>query len=218
MSDYKKESQFLLLLDYLKSNPGIALSLSYALITMCGMFFSVGFYSQFDINILQFANFSDLMIIGIADPTAILTFLGGVVIAYATDRIMQVTYDSQQKWRDRPKGFKRSVMLFLIYTPKKAATVMMFLIAMFLIYAFLFVSWYAEWKGKRIKTIDSGQVLIVTEDASTSKVRTLLGTTANFVFTYNKEEDVAEIYPVEKVISLKPNPNIDDEKQAASVK
>lgn len=66
-TNHRQEKQIHLLLNYLKLNPGLAISISYLLLTLCGLFYSAAYYQEFNINILQFVEISVLLNIGIND-------------------------------------------------------------------------------------------------------------------------------------------------------
>jgi len=100
LSEYRRESQILLLMGYFRQHPGIVLSISYTLLTLCGILYSVRFYEQFDIAILKLANISDLLIFGLSEPAAILMFCGGLLVAIWFDLASRYYHKKHLKWRE----------------------------------------------------------------------------------------------------------------------
>lgn len=204
MSDYKKESQILQVLDFFNRNPGSALSIAYMLLTLCGIYYSFSFFAQFDIPILKLADISDILIAGIGEPAALLMFSGGILIAALSDFISQRSYDAQKRWRQKPPSAMRSLMLVVVYTPKRSQTVMLFTVGMFALYSFLFVFWYADWQGEQVKAGHGHKILLSGESVTTVEPMILLGSTTNYVVAYDVKAQQAGIYPVETLTLIKP--------------
>ncbi len=188
---------------YLRNNPGLALSVSYASLTMCGMLYSASFYHEFNVSILKLANISDLLIVGFSEPAAMLMFMGGLLVAWSADRVTLYFYRKQQLWQEKPKSIQRRVMMLLLYSPTKSSQVIVMMLMLFVMYAYLFVSEFAKWQSKRIKTGHGRQVLVHSQAAGIqSKSMILLGSTTEFLFVYDPTNERAEIIPVENIDKL----------------
>lgn len=200
MSEYNQQSQVLLLFRYFSKHPALALSIAYALLTLCGILYSSHFYDEFNISILKLANVSDLLISGLSEPAALLMFAGGLLVAISFDVFSKYTHRIQSKWRAQPKSFKRSLVLAVVYTPKKSEYVMLSVVSMFILYGYLFVLFFAQWHSKRIKDGHGEQIVIFSESLGTqSKQMTLLGATTGFLFAYDKNIEQAVILPIENI-------------------
>jgi hypothetical protein len=209
MGDYQKESQLLLLAEFFRKNPGVTLSIAYMLLTLCGIYYSLSFYEQFNIAILKLANMSDLMIIGISDPAAILLFCGGLLIAYVADFFSRLSYETKIRWQKKPRSVKRFLVLIVVYAPRTRATAMFFFLLIFVLYSYIFVFLYAEWKSEQVKLGKGQHIAISIEDDKQERKTILLGTTTNFVVTYDQKKKQSTVYPIEKVKMIQPI--IDDE-------
>ncbi len=208
MSEYRRESQTLLLLKYLRQHPGLALSISYALLTMCGILYSASFYNEFNVAILKLTNVSDLMIAGLSEPAALLMFAGGMLMAVSVDLLSRYFHKIETRWKEKPKSIKRAIVKTLVYTPKKSETIMLMTIGCFVLYAFIFVSEFAEWHSKRIKQGHGDKVMVTSQAVgSDAKELTLLGSTTHFVITYNADDDQVIIIPVENLDRLSTIPS-----------
>lgn len=195
----RNESQLKNLLDFASKNPGIALSAAYMLLTLCGLYYSYSFYSEFGIKVLKLANISDLLIIGISEPPAIVLFCGGLLIAYLSDYILKFHYRLDDKWRPKPNSLKRSFILAIAYAPKSRGSVLYLFLFTFVFYAYLFVSWFAQWQSNEIKNGHVAEVNILNISNMKQSSAVLLGTTTNFIFTYDLTMNTANVYPVDKI-------------------
>ena len=200
MSEYRQESQTLVLLSYFREHPGLVLSISYALLTLCGILYSASFYREFDLAILKLANVSDLLIAGLSEPAALLMFVGGLLVALSADYFTQFTHQVQARWREKPKSFKRTLMMMMVYTPKKSEHVMLMVIGIFILYAYVFVSLFAEWHSERIKQGYGNKIMVTSSVLGDEPQKlTLLGSTTNFLLTYNPEGDQVAVIPLDNV-------------------
>lgn len=204
MKEYQRESQFILLLEYFRRNPALMLSVSYISLTLCGIFYSKAFYKEFDIDILQFAEISDLLIIGISEPRALLMFAGGLLMAYGTDRLYQFSYDIKMKWHPKPKSFKRTLILYANYIPKHELTLLSGLVALFVVYGWIFVSLFAQWRADDIRQGNGEYYQIFGELHKTEQTMVFLGTTTNYILLFDDKIKKTVITPVENVTKLMP--------------
>lgn len=217
MTEEKYEIQTFKVLSFFQQHPGMVISISYVLLTICGIFYSWSFYEEFGVAILKLVNISDLLTAGIGEPAAILMFLGGFAVAIAAEYLSYYSHQIYTNWKSRPKGFLRSVIVTVLRSPTKNNQLLFMFILIFILYAQLFVSKYAEWQSKQIKQ-GNGDKLLIKSDAlaEQSQELILLGSTLNFVFTYNQPEDEVVIFPVENIVAMLPVR--DSEKKQATTK
>lgn len=200
----KLPGQLSSLLDFFQHNPGMALSIAYLLLTLSGIFYSISFYKAFGIDILKFSDISDFMIAGISEPAALLLFAGGLLVSLGFDRIGGVSYAIHQRWLNKPTSVKRRIILLCSYVPKDNVNRLITFLLMFIIYAFVFVSFYAQWRSEAIKASKNDFVVLnVAHLQEDIKVK-LLGTSANYVFTYDITRKKSLIIPLNAVRSIQP--------------
>lgn len=204
MGDYHQESQVLSLMGYFRKHPGLVLSISYALLTFCGILYSAKFYEEFDLDILKLANVSDLLIFGLSEPMALLMFGGAVIVAISFDWISIKSFKYRKKWQSNPPSLKRSFILFSLYAPKKSEVVMLLFLGIFALYGFVFVTWFAQWQSEQIKN-GSGDKIVVTGSSvgELPKQLTLLGSTTQFLITYDQTKEEALVLAIENIDTLK---------------
>lgn len=205
MLAYHQESQTKALMVFFGKQPGMMLSIAYLLLTLSGIFFSSIFYSKFDIPILKLADISDLLIAGISDPTAIVMFCGGIFVAIFSDWFFGFSYGRFHKWKVKPHSVKRTVVMMALYTPKTRIGVVTGILLSFIAYSFLFVSLFAEWRSEQIKSGQGDLVFLKTEKSNaTDKAVFLLGSTTNFVVTYDSHSKTSILTPIENIQQIIP--------------
>lgn len=173
------------------------------MLTLCGIFYSANFYQEFDIAILKLANVSDLLIAGLSEPAALLMFSGGLIVAFVADLTSQYLYRLRAQWETKPKSIRRTVITSLLYTPKRNDFAMLMTLGIFIIYANLFVSLFADWHSKQIKQGDGEKVMVQSKVlGSKAKKMTLLGSTTSFLLTYNPVDKQAVVIPIDNIDKL----------------
>ncbi len=219
MTEEKYEIQTFKVLDFFRQHPGMVISLSYVLLTVCGIFYSWSFYNEFDVAILKLANISDLLTAGVGEPAAVLMFFGGFLVAIGTEYLSYHSHQFYLKWKSKPKSVLRFIIVNFFKSPTKNNQLLILLVVLFILYAQLFVSMYAEWQSKQIKQ-GVGDKIIVSSDALDNREQELLllGSTTNFVFTYKQSEDEVSILPIENITKMLAVPDVEDKSLLEKIK
>ena len=212
--DFKPEYHLKLLALFFRRNPALVLSVSYLLLTLCGILYSASFYDEFNIKIMKLAQISDLLIVGISEPAAILMFSGGVLVAAVFDMLVLVSYPIHCRWQVKPPSVKRSIILFFNYVPKSRDSLFLIFVLVSVTYAHLFVSLYAEWRSEDIKSSDEGFFAIQTGSEPEPQKLKILGSTANLLFVYETERSEASIIAMEDLVKIRPIPDMENKEQA----
>lgn len=202
--DYKKQNLFSEAGVFFFKNPGFFISFLYVSLTLCGIFFSVSFYLEFDIKILKLADLSDMMTFGISDPAALIMFAGGIAVAWTGDYWFRRSYDIAQRWRDKPASLKKWFFLyFWARPPKTLANAVLTAFFFFVSYSFLFIALYADWRADLIKE-GSGDRVMIQLDGQAPRETSLLGSTKNYIIIYDNKTDTASVIMIEQLVSLQP--------------
>lgn len=205
MLAYNQESQIKALMVFFSKQPGMMLSIAYFLLTLSGIFYSSVFYSKFDIPILKLAEISDLLIAGISDPSAIVMFSGGIVVAVFSDWYYGFSAKQSYTWKAKPPSHMRTFMMVILYTPKTRISVVSGILFFFIAYSFVFVSLFAEWRSEQVKSGKGELVYIKTGTSkATDKAVFLLGSTNNFVITYDGISKTAILTPIDNIQQIVP--------------
>lgn len=211
MKEYNQEIQTTELIAFLRKHPGMMASLAYALLTLCGLIYSYAFYAKFNIPILKLADLSDMLIAGISEPAAILMFSGGIALAVISDLLFAVTYRARERWRKKPESLKKRLFLMLYYTPKRKIEVLGGLLFILIAYPIIFVELYAEHQSEQIKE-GTGSLVLLSSEKYQETPLFLLGSTTNFVITYDIATEKAVLTPIEEIKQIIPQKNqADDE-------
>lgn len=213
MDEVKPEYHLKLLALFFKRNPALMISVSYLLLTLCGILYSVSFYDEFNIKIMKLAQISDLLIVGISEPAAILMFSGGLVVAAAFDILVRISYPIHRRWIVKPPSVKRSIVLFFNYVPKSRDGLFLIFVFVSMTYAALFVSLYAEWRSEDIKSSKEGFVSIKTGTDSESQKLKILGSTTNLLLVYDATLNEASAIGMEDLVSIRPIALVDENAQ-----
>lgn len=138
-------------------------------------------------------------------------FLGGIVVAISSEYLGYYSHQFYLKWKSRPKGVLRWLIMKIFVSPTKSNHLLIILIGIFLLYGQMFVSKYAEWQSKQIKE-GVGTKIFISSDAlaGPGEELLLLGSTSNFVFGYNQTKAEVAILPIENIQKMMAVPEINE--------
>lgn len=191
------------LFKFLKESTGIAITIAYIALILSSMAYLHVLYKAFDISIGQYITFEDILATPIKNPDMIVIFCAIIILLYVADAGNRFRARQEIKYANKKKPFFLKILLPILWAPKKrnpnfkitAATVTISLAT----YIFVFALHEAE-------DLKSGQgtiVEIALADDTTVVNTTLLGTTINYVFTFNSDTKESVIYAVESVKTIK---------------
>jgi len=138
------------------------------------------------------------MAVGLSEPAALVMFLGGLVVSHIAQWTGFLMEDFIGKGRARPKGLARSVILGSLAGPQKESHQSAFLLLIFLMYAYLFVDRYAEWRSDKIIAGDGDTVMMI-PGSENQNAQSLLGSTSNFVIVYDHGDNKARVISIESI-------------------
>jgi hypothetical protein len=170
-------------------------TVSYLILTGIGMSFSGMYFYYFDINILEYSQISDFILIAFKDPFYILFFILTVGIAY-----LLYFWD---KWilKKFPK-FWRISHRFSPFSP--SANTYLFTYGLLIIaYTTQSAMIYGKYNAKNIKSGKGTPVKVYLttgiEPIETDSLPLLIGTTSSVVFLYHPNTKTTEIIPFNSV-------------------
>ncbi|MEA5405062.1 hypothetical protein VB776_19160 [Arcicella sp. DC2W] len=172
-------------------------TVSYLILTAIGMVFSVAYFLAFGINVLDYSQISDFILIAFKDPFYLifscLTILFTIGIYYFNKWAM-FKFPKLFTWQETKLGFKQSanyyffgyLLVLLLYIPEAAYL-------------------YSMYKSKEVKT-GKGQIVQVYYNSSSQIGKLpfpmLVGTTSNFIFLYHPETKTTEIVPFNNISKI----------------
>ena len=171
-----------------REHPGLAVSLAYAAATVIGMVSSYTLLSRFGINVFDYAEAGDFLVLAIRSPMASLSvILGGAValVALPLDRWMRRRvrlYDKlySLKWWERVSYHPIALVIY------------------FALYAWLGSLFYATEAERRLRSGATPPVTVALQSQEAPVSAVLLHTTRSYVFLLEPSGDV-RVVPVENV-------------------
>ncbi len=171
-------------------------TVSYLILTGIGMIFSGVYFFYFQINILEYSQISDFILIAFKDPFYLLFFVLTIIFIYLLYLL--------DKWslKTFPRFWKYRKGRFNIIKP----TANSYLVSYGLV-VLLYTSYVAIFYGKyKVKEIKSGKGIPVKmylttglEPIETDSLPLLIGTTSSVVFLYHPRTKSTEIVPFNSV-------------------
>jgi hypothetical protein len=188
---------------WLKDNPGLVLTGSYVLASLIGMAYVFQFYRRFRINVLEFTEVTDFLVVVIREPATIALALSSIPLYWIYMRTSMPWMNRLRKrWPrlagDPAKHPERLVMARRIAPYTQAAFIV--------VYAALFLLLFSAWQASRVRAGNYPKVTVElkaeTGISGQPITATLLGTTARFLFIYRPETRRAEAIPFDAIARL----------------
>lgn len=188
---------------FIRRSTGITIAIAYLVLLLSSMSYLHIVYSSLDINILQFVTFEDILATPIKNPDIIVTFFLLFLIFYFTDIGNRYRVRLQEKYAGDDVPFYAKLLKWIFWGPKKRKanirTVYFIISACLVIYVFVF----ASQEAKEVKKGEGSMVAITFADNTPPIKTTLLGTTSNYVITYDHKLGESTAYYVEAIHSIK---------------
>jgi len=191
---------------WLRENPGLVLSAIYVAASIIGVLYHFLFFRRFGVNVLEFSEASDFLMVVVRDPLTVALALLGVPFYLLYGALTMPL----SRWSRRHFAALRS-------TPEKRRKMhermrpwWPLMQGGFIgIYAILFVMVYSSWRAKQIRAGGFRKVAVEYKTDSPRPDGTLrleglglLGTTARFVFLYDQVNRRTEVVPLDAIARL----------------
>ena len=171
----------------LAENPALLVSGIYFLASLIGLVYSWFFLRAFGINVFQFAEISDFLLASLKEP---------FTWALAILAVLLVVSDNANSLRVQRRGPSR---LFGWYGSEGYRR-SNYLVLLFLVVASLYL--LASSKERAIRDGAGDSFIVHLSDSSAEKHRVLLGTTARFVFLYDRVSENVDVHPNESILMM----------------
>jgi hypothetical protein len=173
--------------DFFEKHPALLASAFYVAASVIGMFYSWAFLRHFDVNVFNYAQISDFLLASLKEPlTWALVFLSVVLVMFdnaSSRRVQRKTTRRWLAWYGSPRY--RRVNNFA---------------AVFMVLVFIYS--YATAQARDVKAGEGKVVNVEFSDGAAAVWSTLLGTTGQWVFLYDKDSRQVDIHPVESIHSI----------------
>ncbi|PHS20421.1 MAG: hypothetical protein COA86_00255 [Kangiella sp.] len=201
---YRPKINFSALFKFIVNHPGLVVFIVYAVIAIAGFIHVITFYRHFDLDVIIYLEIGDILVAGIKDPMVMLMVMGSFttifilwVIAY-----LQAPFSA---WLH--KKFNKGFFKFLPYLAGVVSNRSFWWTSIIVTipYFYLFISIHSEKKSISIKEGRTNVVLVQSDAISDRNQQfSILGTSINYIFLYNLNQQDTLIIPLENVTAIKP--------------
>jgi hypothetical protein len=205
-------------LETLRREPALAISITYLLVAMAGIFYDVSFYRKFDIPVLSLAQLGDFLTAGIQQPVALVLVASTFPLCWLFDRI-NTGYRRRQRIEltrlralEAPSPYERVRLNYLGWRVGQLWYTRLGYLAVIVAYGWMFVGFYADYRAAEAKEGDASQVLVWLNGEAEQPVTAprhawiYLGAVSNYVFVYDREAARSAILPVNAIARIEPIP------------
>lgn len=205
-------------LETLKREPALAISLTYLLVAMAGIFYDVAFYKKFAIPVLSLAQLGDFLTAGIQQPIALVLVASTFPICWLFDRINMRHRRRQRLEIERlrliavPRTYERWRLRYLEWRVRQIWEQRLAYLAVIVVYGWLFVGFYADYRAEAVKAGDAAEVRVWLngEAAPLAGAKSdrwiYLGAISSYVFVYDRAAPQAMVVPANAVARIEPFP------------
>jgi hypothetical protein len=180
----------------LREHPGLLLSLLYVAASTIGMWYSWEYLRRFGINVFEYAQIGDFLLVSLKEP------LTWVMVLFA---VLVVMFDNVMSRRVQRRGGPRWMRWYGTdrYRSLNAITAIAMMMVFLNIFATLQARQLLEGQGQQVR-------VEFAEDGGTTSAL-LLGTTGQFLFLYQPTTRTVTIHPHDNIreIRLPPLPKSD---------
>ncbi len=188
---------------FIRKSAGLTLALAYLVLLLSSMGYLYLLYNAFEINILQLVTFEDVLATPIKNPYMIFTFFWLFLIFYVADVGNRYRARLKEKYANGTAPLFPRIISAVFWAPKKrkANIRATFTVIVLALVAYVFV--FSLNEARHIKEGRGSQVAITFADEADILETTLLGTTTNFVLTYDDSSGESAVYYIEAIKSIK---------------
>lgn len=183
--------------DILRQHPGVLVTVIYGGVSLIGMLFSHSLFSHFGVNFFNYAEVSDFLLAALREPMTFVLAGGAVLVTL----LIHLISHFEQRWFAKHPPQSRIARAYQRSSSWAYSNVYVVL-AVFVLYSYLFLSLYGEWKSEQVKNGDGRRVTVELADTTKFGNAILLGTSNKFVFIYDQAGDRVNIIPNENISRL----------------
>ncbi|MCW8878518.1 MAG: hypothetical protein OQJ89_04920 [Kangiellaceae bacterium] len=186
-------------------HPGLLLTSAYAVVTFIGISYYYQYYRLFNIPILKLTDFSDILVAGVREPMVILMFLAALVTTLAYDKMIRVGARVQSELKQQEQTFSIRLRSLIVFAPKSNNVIYGLLVACLIFVLYFWIQILTSHRAEQILNGQANRVIIEKTDSKENKAEMiLLGTTTNYVISFNPTTGESVIDTIESIVSIKP--------------
>lgn len=172
---------------FLREHPALLVSAFYVAASIIGMFYSWAYLRRFGINVFNYAQISDFLLVSLKEP-----FTWALVLF----AVMLVLIDNASSRRVQRKGAHKWIRW---YGSPRYRFINNF-VAIYIVLSFIYI--FAIFKAEDAEEGKGKHVDVEFAEGQAVKTAILLGTTGQFVFLYDADTDRVDIHPIEGIHSI----------------
>lgn len=191
------------LFKFLRESPGIAISTAYLVLILSSMGYLYVLFVAFDINIVKYVTFEDILATPIKNPDILIAFVAVLFVLYTSDIGSRFRARQQIKYANQKMPLGNKILQMIFWGPKKRQSNIKVVVWVLIFCLTAYIILFANVEAERIKEGEGDHIEITLADEAKPIKSILLGTTVNYVFTYNPKTNESVIFSIESVQSLK---------------
>ena len=188
---------------FAKESTGLSIFIAYITMIMSSVTYLFVLYQGFDIQIFTYLTLEDILATPIKNPDIMLTFIVILLVIYLSDITNRYRARQEIKYFNKQKPIWIRILLTVFHMPKKRKANLKITVGTMYFCLVAYNIGFALIEEKGIKEGSGEQVEISLADATEPFQVTLLGSTMNYLFTYDHRSQASTIYYVEAIKSLK---------------
>jgi hypothetical protein len=204
------------ILDSLKREPALAITLGYLLVALAGIFYDDRFYGKFGVPVLSLSQIGDFLVAGIQQPMAIALVLSTFPVCWLMDKINARSRRRHAAELEQLRASAnhslpaRTRKMFLSWRVERRWYTQLMYLVVIVVYGGIFVGIYAEHHAEAVRRGEAPKVAIWLSGAEAALATkmggpwTYLGAVANYVFVYDPADRHAVILPVNGIARIEP--------------
>lgn len=186
-------------------HPGLLLTSAYAIVTFIGVSYYYQYYRLFNVPILKLTDFSDILIAGVREPMVILMFLAALITTLAYDKMIRAGAKIRSELKQQEQTLWIRVRSLIVFAPKNNNAIYGLLVACLIFVLYFWIQILTAHRAGQILNGQVNKVIIEKPDSKNSKAEMiLLGTTTNYVISFNPTTGESVIDTIESIASIKP--------------
>ena len=198
---------------FFRESTGLAMAVVYLILLLCSMVYLQVVFDAFGLNVFRYLSFEDVFATPLKNPKIIVLVLTLLITVFFADVVSRASARQQLRYIDTPKTPWLRLYLMLLWVPRSHKNNVRFVCVLSVLALSLQVALIANGEVERVQNGEGKRVKIILADNNQTLQATLLGTSNNYVFTYQEQEQKTVVYYVESVKSIEPfKPDEDDKK------
>lgn len=189
--------------NFVKGSTGISIFIAYMVLLLSSMSYLFILFNAFDVHIVKYVTLEDVLATPIKNPTIIYSYLAMLFIFYCTDKVNRYRASLEAKYAGKQAPFWVMPLRVIFWAPKKRKANVKLVVQMMVVCLVAYILLFAKSEARYIQKGQGTWVEITLADENEKVSAILLGTTVNYVFTYDHEKKESMIYYVEAIKSIK---------------